>query len=129
MRNGRFLQEADERSQARIDDDPHHSQAARSVLNCSTGQNGAQPCMSDSKKPPRPRCASFGIGCTTRLHVHPNISQSGLRQQISPTTGHAKLINTPQGVHDGQLASLVPPSFVQMGSQHQFPDFLYRAAI
>ena len=35
-------------------------------------------CQSDSKKPPRPRFALLGAGCTTLLHVQPNISQSGL---------------------------------------------------
>ena len=31
-----------------------------------------------SKKPPRPRFGRLGTGCTTRLQVQPNISQSGL---------------------------------------------------
>ena len=35
-------------------------------------------CQRLSKKPPRPRFALLGAGCTTRLHVQPNISQSGL---------------------------------------------------
>mmetsp|Transcript_50491 Transcript_50491/g.121391 ORF Transcript_50491/g.121391 Transcript_50491/m.121391 type:complete len:96 (-) Transcript_50491:137-424(-) len=81
-------------------------------------------CQSDSKKPPRPRFALLGAGCTTRLQVQPNISQSGLRQQISPKPGSVKLTNSPHQVHDGKRLSLVPPPFMQTGLQQQFPDSL-----
>ena len=113
-------------------------------------RDAAQPCMTDSKKPPRPRLAWPGIGTTLRLHVTPHISQSvlrsqgtlvgllqcerlglsaaHLRQQISPTGNRPMPMSTPHHVHDGHGVPAVPPSFMQTGSQQQLPDSLCRDA-
>ena len=51
-----------------------------------------------------------------------------LRQQTSPKPGMVKPSSNPHQVHDGKGLSLVPPPFVQTGSQQQIPDRLCRLA-
>jgi hypothetical protein len=51
-----------------------------------------------------------------------------LRQQTSPKPGSVKPSSSPHHVHDGKGLSLVPPSFMQTGSQQHIPDSLCRLA-
>lgn len=51
-----------------------------------------------------------------------------LRQQTSPKPGMVSPSSNPHHVHDGKGLSLVPPPFMQTGSQQQFPDSLCRLA-
>ena len=51
-----------------------------------------------------------------------------LRQQTSPKPGMVSPSRSPHHVHDGKGLSLVPPPFMQTGSQQQFPDSLCRLA-